>query len=195
MATTWLMMTMMTGRNRLPQVLLHICCGPCATHVIDVLHTEFEPVGFFFNPNIHPRKEFVRRLIAAVRVCRAEETGLLIPQYLPGIWMKSMRGKESDREGGARCLDCYRIRLEATARAAKAQGIEAFATTLTISPHKQSREINEIGESIANTVRGVSFLARDFKKRDGFKISVEKSRDLGLYRQHYCGCCFSQKPA
>jgi len=116
---------------------------------------------------------------------------LWIPEYRPEEWMSAVRGREADPEGGQRCKTCYQIRLEATASSAQSRSIPFFATTLSVSPHKSSRDINILGEQLAAS-HEVFFLAHDFKKKDGFRKSVEKSRQLGLYRQRYCGCCFSR---
>lgn len=179
---------------RLPSLLLHVCCGPCATHVFDLLKSSYHLVAFFYNPNIHPLGEFLARLEATARLCKQHEIGLWVPPHGPETWMEETRGRESDPEGGERCNICFRLRLDTTARMARMASLEGFATTLTISPHKNSKKINGIGNEIARR-HGIAFLPADFKKKHGYQESVRKSRELDLYRQRYCGCCHSRRPA
>jgi len=174
-----------------PDLLLHACCGPCATQAIEVLQEDFRPICFFLNPNIHPEEEFQARLEALTRVSRHYHVHLWIPPYRPEEWFEAVRGYEREPEGGARCGICFRFRLEATARAARAASLSHFATTLTIGPRKDSGRINALGGEIALRY-GLAYHGRDFKKQDGFRKSVEKSRQLGLYRQRSCGCRFSR---
>ena len=171
-------------------LLLHLCCGPCATHVIDFLKDSYYLIGFFFNPNIHPEREFYNRLEAVCNVCKISGTALWVPRYQPDLWMHAIQGRETDSEGGHRCRICFGIRMEAAAYVGRVISASAFATTLTISPHKNSGDINELGNRISEKYE-IPFLSHDFKKRDGFQKSVRKSKELGLYRQKYCGCCFS----
>lgn len=173
-----------------PSLLLHICCGPCAGHVVDSLSPAYRLVGLFFNPNIHPRDEFYRRLEAAWAVCRARGIPLWASLYDPTSWFRAVRGRESDPEGGERCRLCFSLRLEATARIASGASFDFFATTLTTSPHKDAGVVNDRGEHWAR-VHAVGYLRSDFKKRDGYRRSLEISKELGLYRQRYCGCRFS----
>ncbi len=177
-----------------PFLLLHLCCGPCATHAVESLAPSYRTVGFFYNPNIHPRDEFYRRLEAASAVCRASGIPLWAPLYDPSPWFQAIRGTEREPEGGARCRLCFSLRLEATARIASKASFDLFATTLTTSPHKDAGAIHETGAHWARAC-GVGYLSADFKKRDGYRRSVELSRKLGLYRQRYCGCCFSRRSA
>ena len=176
-----------------PPLLLHICCGPCATHVIDSLIPQYQIIGLFYNPNIHPTDEFMTRLKDASRVCRLYDIPLWIPEYCPSTWFSMVRGLEGEPEGGKRCEVCFSIRLKETARYAQRSSIRWIATTLTISPHKNSQKINEIGNSLVNTV-DIQFLDHDFKKKGGFSRSIQRSKQLGLYRQDYCGCNFSYRP-
>jgi len=176
-----------------PSLLLHVCCGPCAGHVVEFLSPSYRAVGFFYNPNIHPRDEFYRRLEAAWAVCRASGIPLWTSLYDPSGWFWAIRGRESDPEGGERCRLCFSLRLEATARMASGASFDLFATTLTTSPHKNAKVINEEGEHWAR-VHAVGYLCSDFKKRDGHRRSLEISKKLGLYRQRYCGCRFSNRP-
>ena len=173
-------------------LLLHICCGPCATHVIDLLKTRYNLIGFFFNPNIQPASEYYKRLESARHVFELQRLPLWVPAYQPDIWTEGVRGLELEPEGGRRCQRCFRHRLLATAQAAKEAGLAVFATTLTISPHKNHYVINEIGTNIA-VEHELSYLSSNFKKKNGFLSSIEKSRELGLYRQQTCGCPFGAK--
>ncbi|OIQ00437.1 hypothetical protein AUK40_00215 [Candidatus Wirthbacteria bacterium CG2_30_54_11] len=175
-----------------PTLLLHICCAPCSTTAIERLKDTYELTGFFYNPNIHPAEE---------RVAREQEfTRLLTTWQIPAVtgtgdgseWFTATEGMENEPEGGPRCPVCYRLRLEATAREASARGITHFATTLTISPQKNADTINAIGVEVGQRY-GVTYLASNFKKQNGFGRSVELSREHGLYRQDYCGCMYSQR--
>jgi len=159
--------------------------------VIDRLRYKYHLIGFFFNPNIHPDEEFIRRLRAVATVCRATGVALWVPENDPATWTNAVRGREDDPEGGERCRVCFSVRLEGTAAAAQRASIPGFATTLTISPHKDSRFIHGIGQKTADTYQRF-FISEDFKKKNGFQKSVQKSKELGLYRQRYCGCRFSQ---
>lgn len=177
-----------------PFLLLHVCCGPCATHVVDLLKETYHPVGFFYNPNLYPKQEYYKRLQAAAQVYRRHRVALWVPPFKQEDWLDIVRGLEKEPEGGRRCEICIRHRLDVTAWMAEAASLQAFATTLTISPRKNSRRINKIGSDLSKSY-GISFLEADFKKKDGFVQSVQKSKELGLYRQDYCGCCFSMRPA
>ena len=165
--------------QRKPFLLLHICCGPCSTHVFDILKDRYHPIGFFYNPNLHPEQEYFRRLEATAKVCRKHRAALWVSPFEQGAWLDLVRGLEGEPEGGRRCDICIRLRLEATARVAKATSMTAFATTLTISPRKNSHKINALGTELSKSY-DISFLEADFKKKDGFIKSVQKSKDLGL---------------
>ena len=178
--------------QRKPFLLLHICCGPCSTHVIDLLEDKYHPIGFFYNPNLYPEQEYFRRLEATAQVCRQHRAALWVPPFGQKAWLDTVRGLEEEPEGGRRCSFCIRLRLEATAWAARAASLAAFGTTLTISPKKNSRMINSLGTELSRSY-DISFLEADFKKKDGFLKSVQKSKDMGLYRQDYCGCCYSMR--
>ena len=173
-----------------PFILLHVCCGPCSTHVIELLRDTYHPIGLFYNPNLHPKDEYFRRLEAAARVSKQHRIALWVPPFDQETWLDRVRGLEDEPEGGRRCNICIRHRLEVTAWMAKAASLTVFATTLTISPRKNSRKINELGSDLSK-LYDIAFLEADFKKKDGFLKSVQRSKDLGLYRQDYCGCCFS----
>jgi predicted adenine nucleotide alpha hydrolase (AANH) superfamily ATPase len=161
-------------------------------HAVDVLRADYRVVCLFFNPNIQPREEFLLRLQAVTAVCRTSGTPLWVPAYRPDRWREAVRGLEGEPEGGERCRVCFRQRLETTIQAAREAGIPSVTTTLTVGPRKNSRLIHEIGTALSARY-GVAFLPYDFKKRDGFKQSVEKSARLGLYRQKWCGCEYSRR--
>lgn len=177
---------------RKPRLLLHICCAPCSTHVIQTLKKDYEVTGYFYNPNIHPKEEYRHRLEEMRGF--ADKIGLetMDGEYEVKRWFKAVRGHEKDPEGGERCDICYYLRLKKTAKFAKENGFEYFTTTLSISPHKEAKVINSMGDEISKRC-GIKFYSADFKKRDGFKKSVELSKEYDLYRQDYCGCIFSKK--
>lgn len=174
-----------------PQLLLHICCGPCASAVIERLIPQFDVTAFWHNPNIQPKQEHDRRLENARIVTRHFDLDLIVGPRDEGAWLDAVAGLEDEPEGGKRCDVCFNYRLRRTAREAAKRGIDYFTTTLTVSPYKGADRINTIGTRIAQT-EPVEFLERNFKKRAGFQRSVELSRQLDLYRQNYCGCLFSR---
>jgi hypothetical protein len=174
------------------KVVLHICCGVCAAGAAERLKAEdHEVIGFFCNPNIYPEEEYRKRLEVARETSRLLSFPLREGSYLPEAWREKIRGWEDAPEGGERCEICFRVRLEETFNFMKDQGADAFTSTLTISPHKSAEAIFRIGK----TIGGEKFLARDFKKKDGFKRSQEIAREKNLYRQDYCGCVYSLKSA
>ena len=170
------------------KILLHICCGVCAAGVAERLIREgHEVLGFFYNPNIHPREEYQRRLEVAREVAGRLNFPLEEGAYTPEAWFRETAALAGEPEGGKRCEVCFRIRLKAAYLRMKEQGGDAFTTTLTVSPHKSDEVVNRVGWEVG----GEKFLARDFKKQDGFKRASELARKWGLYRQHYCGCTYS----
>jgi len=171
-------------------LLLHVCCAPCATAVFEALVKEFTVTAFFYNPNIHPDTEYQKRLEHLQRLCRMQDIALVIADYDDVFWLGQTTGFEHEPEGGSRCSVCFKIRLVRTVEAAQAMGIETVATTLSVSPHKNACLINDIGWNAAQGT-GITFLDRDFKKQDGYRKSCELSRQYGLYRQNYCGCLYS----
>lgn len=179
-------------KGRKPRLLLHACCAPCSSYVLEYLSKYFNIDVFFYNPNIHPEEEFARRKEEQERLCRQMGAGFLCPEYGAQRFYAAVEGREGDAEGGERCGICFRLRLEETCKRAKANEYDYFATTLTISPLKNARKINEIGLSLAEQY-GVAYLQSDFKKREGYKRSLELSKQYGLYRQDYCGCSFSRR--
>lgn len=174
------------------RLLLHTCCGPCSTWSIEKLRKEYDLTCYFFNPNIHPKEEYEKRLAGTKRYCLAVCVDLVEGEYTVDEWELKTKGHENDPEGGERCWICYRIRLEETAKHAIEMGFDIFSTTLTVSPHKDAGVINSIGEAVAQDV-GVPFLSIDLKKQDGFKKSIELSHQHSLYRQDFCGCKFSRR--
>lgn len=174
-----------------PTLLLHACCAPCATHVLELLSRSFSVTAFFYNPNIHPDEEYDRRLEAMRRLCRLTDTPLLVESSAPAVWEGWVRGHEHEPEQGRRCLLCFKGRLAASLHIAEQHAFAFMATTLTVSPRKNSADINEIGLLVAAGSK-VRYLESDFKKQDGFRRSCELSRRYSLYRQHYCGCRYSR---
>jgi len=177
---------------RKPKLLLHICCIGCGAYVVDLLKQEYRLTLYFYNPNIFPEKEFHLRLKETKRVARKLGLKVIIGKYHHRQWLDSVKGHEMDPEKGARCLICYRQRLAATAKLAKSLKYHYFTSTLTTSPHKLASAISRIGKELEVEYQ-VEFLDKNFKKQDGFKKSVALSKELGLYRQDYCGCEFSKK--
>lgn len=178
-----------------PKLLLHCCCAPCSSYCIEYLSEYFEITVLFYNPNIYPEEEYAHRKSELLRLIREMPVKYPVKfidcDFESEKFYESVRGLEDCREGGERCFACYRLRLLKAAQTACQGGFDYFTTTLTISPLKNARKINEIGEELAKEY-GVSFLPSDFKKKEGFKRSIELSRIYNLYRQNYCGCIFSR---
>ncbi len=176
----------------LPRIALHVCCGPCASAVVERLREGFVVEALWYNPNIQPQEEHDRRLASMRKLAREIELPLTVLPYEPHEWEQACLGRMGDPEGGERCLICYELRLRATAQFAAAEGIETIATTLTVSPYKPAARVNPIGRRVA-AAYGLTFLDEDFKKRDGFLRSVQLSKQYDLYRQTYCGCLPSRR--
>ncbi len=180
--------------KRMPRVLLHSCCGPCSSSVLEYLTQYFDVTLLWYNPNIYPKEEFDRRFKTQVQLIEsmglADKVSVLAEPWKSEDYYKRIKGLENEPEGGKRCAECFRLRLLETARLAKHYQYEYFCTTLTLSRHKDAVLINSLGEEIGRAV-GVSWLPSDFKKRDGENRSIELSEQYGLYRQLYCGCEFS----
>ena len=178
-------------------VLLHACCGPCASHCVPALRAlGREPVLFFSNSNLDSREEYEKRLAAARTLAAAEGARLVADPYDPASWERAVAGFEGEPEGGARCDRCFRHNLGRAAAMAAEAGFAAFSTSLTVSPHKSSPRVFAAGRAAAAETPGAPpFLEVDFKKKDGFLDSVRRARALGLYRQSYCGCRFSKRAA
>ncbi len=177
-----------------PTVLLHSCCGPCSSSVLEYLTQFFQVTILWYNPNLYPEEEYIRRLDAQKELLGkmglAEKVQLLTEEWRSGEYYSAIKGYEEEPEGGKRCERCFRLRLEECARIAKRYGFDYFCSTLTVSRHKNAVLINTIGEEVAREVN-ILWLPSDFKKRDGENRSVELSEKYGIYRQVYCGCEFS----
>ena len=182
----------------MPSLLLHACCAPCSSACLEYLSGHFDITVFYFNPNISPQSEFEKRLAEEERLLSELplEGGvkLIAGQYDYSRFLDISKGLEDCPEGGERCFRCYRLRLEETARLAKERGFDYFCTTLTISPLKNAEKLNEIGYETAEKY-GVAWLPSDFKKKEGYKRSIELSHQYNLYRQDFCGCAFSRAEA
>ena len=181
-------------RGERPSLMLHICCAPCGSYVLEYLTRYFDISLLYYNPNIYPESEYDRRLGEIEKLLSLADFGrgveLIRGEYDAQAWHEYIRGTEKEREGGARCTLCFEKRLEETARLAKERKSDWFCTTLTISPHKNAELINELGRRIGEKY-GVPFLPSDFKKRDGYKRSTQLCAQYGIYRQNYCGCEYS----
>ncbi len=186
------------GEGRLPRLLLHACCAPCSSYVLEYLSKYFDITLYFYNPNISPceendfRARELERLTREMPLCRVPK--VIVAPYEPDVFLGAVKGMEELPEGGARCAICYRLRLEKTAEEAKNGGYDYFCTTLSISPYKRADWLNAIGGELEKKY-GVRYLYSDFKKKNGYKRSCELSREHDLYRQDWCGCEFSKKEA
>lgn len=177
-----------------PRLLLHSCCGPCSTSVLERLLPYFQVEVFFYNPNIDPEEEYSRREEEQIRYLAKLGIPFHKSEYRPDAFEEAVQGHEGAPEGGSRCSLCFLLRLRATAARGEELGIPWFATTLTVSSHKNSRLVNESGEQAAKQTEGrIAYLPSDFKKKDGTKRSQELSREEGMYRQDYCGCRYSRR--
>lgn len=181
-----------------PRLLLHVCCAVCASYVLEYLYRHFDITVAYYNPNITEKREYDFRFSELRRyVVEAGLSGYISfvrVEYMPEDFLSAVKGHEADREGGARCSLCFYQRLGYAAKLCREGGYDYFATTLTISPLKNSEVINSIGEKIAER-EGVKYLCSDFKKKEGYKRSIELSKQYKLYRQNYCGCVFSEREA
>ena len=181
--------------GEMPSLLLHSCCAPCSSYVLEYLSPYFHIYDFYYNPNIYPKREYEERKEELMRLLQEmslqEKVTFLEGTYEPEKFFEMAKGLENLPEGGERCFKCYEMRLRESAKIAKEQGVDYFATTLTISPLKNAQKLNELGEAIAKEY-GVAYLPSDFKKKNGYKRSVELSTQYELYRQNYCGCIFSK---
>jgi hypothetical protein len=176
--------------NKYKRLLLHSCCGPCSTSVLEQLLEEFDVSVFFYNPNIFPEEEYRQRLKSQRDYCERKCVQIIEDPYDHESWLKMVKGMENEPEGGKRCHVCFEMRRRETAIRAKSGLYDVFTSTLSVSPHKNYEQISEIGRSLARE-HNLIFLDRDFKKRNGFKRSIEISKEFYLYRQNYCGCEFS----
>lgn len=181
--------------NKTPTLLLHSCCAPCSSYVLEYLTNYFSITIFYYNPNISPKEEFEKRVIEQKRLLSELNVKNKI-SFIEGIYdserfFEMSKGLESLQEGGERCFKCYKLRLEETAKLAKEKSFDYFTTTLSVSPYKNAEKLNLIGDSLAKKYN-IPYLYSDFKKRNGYKRSIELSKVYNLYRQDYCGCIFSK---
>lgn len=177
-----------------PKLLLHSCCGPCSSYVITYLKDYFDITILYYNPNIEPKEEYEKRKNEQIRLIKELNIPSLNMEevnYDNELYRTKVVGFESAKEGGERCHICYELRLEKTVQIASEKGYEYFGTTLTVSPYKNAYLLNKIGESLASTYN-IKWLYSDFKKKEGYKKSIELSKKYNLYRQDYCGCEFSK---
>ena len=183
------------GENTTKSLLLHSCCAPCSSYVLAYLNKYFNITVFYYNPNITNKEEYLKRKQEQIRLISElpaiNKINILDADYNPEKFFEISKGLENCREGGERCFKCYKLRLEATAKAAKENSFNDFCTTLTISPLKNAQKINEMGQMLGDEYQ-ISFLPSDFKKKEGFKKSIELSSQYNLYRQNYCGCIYSK---
>lgn len=179
-----------------PKLLLHCCCAPCSSYVLEYLSEFFEITCFFYNPNISPQSEYEKRAAELERLISVQPhkypVSLVVEKYNSEEFFDEVKGLEKIKEGGERCFKCYRLRLEAAAKYAKEYNFDFFCSTLSISPLKNAQKLNEIGEELSEIYK-ISHLPNDFKKKGGYKRSVELSAEYDLYRQNYCGCVFSKQ--
>ncbi len=175
------------------KILLHTCCAPCAGYVISLLKKEYSITAFFYNPNIHPGKEYEIRRQELLRYAASKSFSIIEGDYDARRWFDCVKTERFRGERSERCRRCITLRLRKTFEKAKEESIETVGTTLTISPHKDAKMINEIGLGLSKEY-GISFLVADFKKNDGFRKSLEISRAENFYRQRYCGCVYSRFP-
>lgn len=181
--------------DRVPSLLLHSCCAPCSSYVIEYLSNYFNITVFYYNPNIYPREEYLKRVKEEkdfiLKFKTKYKVDFIEGDYDTNRFYSIAKGFENEKEGGERCFRCYELRLKETASVAKNKKYDYFTTTLSISPYKNAQKLNEIGEKVGKEY-DVKYLYSDFKKKNGYKRSIELSREYNLYRQDYCGCIFSQ---
>ena len=182
--------------SKIPTLLLHACCAPCSSAVLERIAKYFKITILYYNPNISDKEEYDKRveelekLVASLKV---ENTiNVIKGRYDPKEFFDAVRGMENLGEGSKRCFECYRLRLEETVKKAKELGFDYFTTTLSISPYKNSKVLNEIGYSLEEKYN-ILYLCADFKKKNGYKRSIELSSTYNLYRQDYCGCIYSKQ--
>lgn len=181
------------------KLLLHSCCGPCSTAVVERLTGRFDITIFFYNPNIADQEEYEKRRAAQLdfiekyndRIDARDRISYLEGPFEPELFYQAVKGMEQEPEGGKRCTSCFQLRLEKTAETAKMSGFDTFSTTLSVSPHKNFELIHKLGMQLGMRY-GLSFLGEDFKKQGGYQRSVSLSKEYGLYRQRFCGCSYAK---
>jgi predicted adenine nucleotide alpha hydrolase (AANH) superfamily ATPase len=180
--------------NKVPKLLIHSCCAPCSSYVLEYLSQYFEITVLYYNPNIYPESEYTKRIweqqTLIEKLPAKHKISFIAGPYDKELFYKMAEGLECLKEGGVRCFGCYELRLRETAKIAREAEFDYFTTTLSISPLKNAPKLNEIGQKLAEEF-GVSYLVSDFKKKNGYKRSIELSKIYDLYRQDYCGCEFS----
>lgn len=183
----------LTLENKRPSLLLHACCAPCSSYVLEYLTKYFDITVFFYNPNISPENEYLHRVGEIKRLISemCPSVNFIEGRYEPEKFYEMAKGLENEPERGARCLKCYRMRLEESAVIAKKNNFDYFTTTLSISPQKDSTVLNSVGKEISEKY-DIPYLFSDFKKKGGYKRSIELSAQFHLYRQNFCGCIFSK---
>ncbi len=185
-----------TKEQHVPSLLLHACCAPCSSYVLEYLASHFHITVFFYNPNISPAEEYEKRVKELHRLVSQlpvkYPVQVIDGVYEPEKFYTMAKGLEDVPEGGERCFACYRLRLEEAAKIARQEGFDYFTTTLSISPMKNAEKLNEIGQELSGIYK-TPYLLSDFKKKNGYKRSIELSREYDLYRQDYCGCVFSKR--
>ena len=190
------LLAQLEAEQRVPSLLIHSCCAPCSSYVPEYLSEYFKITVFYYNPNIYPESEYTKRIAEQQKLIRDMEfrypVSFLAGKYDKEKFYEMAAGMEDLKEGGARCMKCYELRLSEAAGQAVAGGFDYFTTTLSISPMKNAQKLNEIGLRVGEEY-GVKYLVSDFKKKNGYKRSIELSKEYGLYRQDYCGCEFSMR--
>ena len=186
------------NNNAKPKLLLHACCGPCSSYVVEYLTNYFDITIYYYNPNIYPDNEYMRRLDELINFINEfnnqnnNKIKTIEEKYNSSEFYKAIKGTEHLGEKSKRCYNCYKLRMRRTADYAKNCGFDYFTTTLSISPHKNANWINEIGKVLEDNI-GIKYLYADFKKKNGYKRSLEMSKEYNLYRQEYCGCVYSKE--
>ncbi|MBQ7104913.1 MAG: epoxyqueuosine reductase QueH [Bacilli bacterium] len=184
------------NKDKTPTLLLHSCCAPCSSYVLEYLTNFFQITILFYNPNISSEKEYLKRLNELKRLVKemphSNKIEIVEGRYDNKEFLEISKGLEDLKEGGERCFKCYRLRQEEAAKYAKENNFDYFTTTLSISPHKNAEKLNEIGKELSEIYQ-VSYLYADFKKKGGYQRSIELSKKYDLYRQDFCGCIYSKR--
>ena len=184
----------LTMEGKRPSLMLHSCCAPCSSYVLEYLNKYFDITVFYYNPNISPEKEYIHRVEEIKRLINemCPQVSFLEGKYEPERFYEMAKGLENEPERGARCVKCYRMRIEESAVIAKQNNFDYFTTTLSISPQKDSHVLNSIGKAVSE-IYDIPYLFSDFKKKGGYKRSIELSAQFHLYRQNFCGCIYSKR--